>query len=279
MTSTAKLFGLVLAGGASTRMRSDKAALTYQGQTQLDRAFALVSQFCESTFVSVRAGQEKDSTRSKFPQIVDQGGVGPIAGIRAALATHPDTAWLVVACDLPFLDAATLTFLREHRDPSRIATAFKSSHDGLPEPLCTIWEPAALEALEGWISQGKDCPRKLLINSNTHLLELPESRALDNINTPDEFARAQSTLSANAKFRHLKVQYFALFREQAGRKEELLDSRAATPRDLYAELQSRYPFQLAEHQLKVAVNAEFVDWARPLADGDTVVFIPPVAGG
>jgi molybdopterin converting factor small subunit len=31
--------------------------------------------------------------------------------------------------------------------------------------------------------------------------------------------------------------------------------------------------------LKVAINAEFGDWAQPLAEGDTVVFIPPVAGG
>jgi molybdopterin converting factor subunit 1 len=75
------------------------------------------------------------------------------------------------------------------------------------------------------------------------------------------------------------VQYYAVLREQAGRSEETLDTSAATPADLYAELSARYPFQLAAAQLKVAINADFREWQTPLSNGDTVVFIPPVAGG
>jgi molybdopterin converting factor subunit 1 len=77
----------------------------------------------------------------------------------------------------------------------------------------------------------------------------------------------------------LKVQYFALMREQAGRSEELVESAAATPAELYGELKTRYGFTLLPEQLKVAVNSEFCDWSRPLAADDAVVFIPPVAGG
>jgi len=77
----------------------------------------------------------------------------------------------------------------------------------------------------------------------------------------------------------IHLQYYALLREQAGRSTETLQSHAATPAMLYAELQQRYPFTLAAAQLKVAVNGEFADWQRALADGDAVVFIPPVAGG
>lgn len=77
----------------------------------------------------------------------------------------------------------------------------------------------------------------------------------------------------------LKIQYYALLREQAGRSEETLDTPAATPADLYDELTARYGFTLAREQLKVAVNSEFSDWYRSLAAGDAVVFLPPVAGG
>jgi molybdopterin converting factor subunit 1 len=77
----------------------------------------------------------------------------------------------------------------------------------------------------------------------------------------------------------LKVQYYALMREQAGRSEETLETSAATPSDLYGELIARYGFTLTREQLKVAVNSEFCDWSRALAAGDAVVFIPPVAGG
>ena len=77
----------------------------------------------------------------------------------------------------------------------------------------------------------------------------------------------------------LKIHYYALMREQAGRSEETLDTSAATPADLYGELLTRYGFTLTREQLKVAVNSEFSDWSHRLVAGDAVVFIPPVAGG
>ncbi len=77
----------------------------------------------------------------------------------------------------------------------------------------------------------------------------------------------------------LKIQYYALMREQAGRSEETLETSAGTPADLYGELLTRYGFTLGREQLKVAVNSEFSDWSRPLRANDAVVFIPPVAGG
>ena len=78
---------------------------------------------------------------------------------------------------------------------------------------------------------------------------------------------------------NIKVQYYALLREQAGRSEEAVSTSARTPRDLYEELRRRHPFTLAPELLRVAVNAEFGEWSQLLADGDAVVFIPPVAGG
>jgi molybdopterin converting factor small subunit len=77
----------------------------------------------------------------------------------------------------------------------------------------------------------------------------------------------------------LKIQYYALMREQAGRSEETLETSAGTPAVLYGELVDRYGFTLLREQLKVAVNSEFSDWGRALEAGDAVVFIPPVAGG
>lgn len=77
----------------------------------------------------------------------------------------------------------------------------------------------------------------------------------------------------------LHVRYFAILREQTGKNAEHVDTIASTPAALFEELNVRYPFTLHAHQLKVAVNSEFCDWQSPLKDGDTVVFIPPVAGG
>jgi molybdopterin-guanine dinucleotide biosynthesis protein A len=278
---TAPLFGLVLAGGRSTRMGKDKAALEYHGRAQLERAHGLVEKLVTRAFVSVRADQTSDPLRGRFAQIVDAAGTeGPAAGIRAAQRAHPEAAWLVLACDLPWLDIATLQHLIARRDPARLATAFRSQHDGLPEPLCAIYEPAAAAALAQFLATGRNCPRKFLLNSDTLLLDQPNTKALENVNTPQELATALAQADgSDSPARELRVQYFALLREQAGRRDESVSTRAATARELFAELNARHHFTLTPEHLKVAVNAEFSDWSQPLKAGDTVVFIPPVAGG
>jgi molybdopterin-guanine dinucleotide biosynthesis protein A len=280
---SAPLYGLLLAGGRSTRMGQDKAALAYHGRTQLEWAMELVAPFVERAFVSVRADQTADPIRARFEQIVDaKEDMGPIAGILAAQAGHPQAAWLVLACDLPYLDAATLDHLISARRKDKLATAYRSSHDSLPEPLCAIYEPASREKLVAYVAGGKQCPRKFLIQSDTHLLDEPNPRALDNVNTPAEHGAAVGALAPDAAARNaltLKVQYYALLREQARCREESVETRARNPAELYEELKSRHSFSLAAEMLRVAVNSEFAPWTHELKAGDVVVFIPPVAGG
>jgi len=275
------LCGLVLAGGLSTRMQADKAALTYHGRPQLDRAFDLLSRHLAEVFVSVRPEQAADPARAHHPLIIDGvAGEGPIVGILSAFARRPEAAWLVVACDLPFLSDAALAHLIAARDPAALATAYRSAHDGLPEPLCAIWEPRALQSLAAYHAGGRSCPRKFLIRSAASLLEPLDPGALDNINTPEEYAEAQRRMEPPRRTTmELNIRYFAVMREQAGRSEETIETHAATPAAVYAELSARHHFSLAREQLKVAVNSEFSDWARMLAPGDSLVFIPPVAGG
>jgi molybdenum cofactor guanylyltransferase len=263
-------------------MQRDKATLSYQGRHQLDRAMDLLGSGVAEAYVSVRPDQRADPDRARYPQVVDaHTGLGPIAGIAAAQILKPDAAWLVLACDLPYLDSDTLEHLRRHRDPARVATAYRSSHDGLPEPLCAIFEPRSAAQIREYIAAGKSCPRKFLIQSDVQLLDQPEPRALDNINTPAEYAAAGDALPSTQGTdpMQIKVQYFAILREQAGRSEETVATAARTPRDLYAELQRRHPFSLDADSLRVAINAEFSDWSQTLVEGDAVVFIPPVAGG
>ena len=278
----APLLGLVLAGGRSTRMRTDKAALAYGGRSQLERAMELITPHVERAYVYVRADQAGEPLRARFPQIADlQENLGPIAGLLAAQARHPHAAWLLLACDLPLLDAATLAHLVRGRAPQRTATAYRSSHDGLPEPLCAIWEPHSAAPLANYVAGGRQCPRRFLLSADTELLDEPNPRALDNINTPEEYRSAMSELlpEASSAPKRITVQYYALLREQAGRRDEALTTRARTAAELYAELARRHPFSLAPELLRVAINAEFRDWTAPLAEGDAVVFIPPVAGG
>lgn len=189
MTAPEPVWGLVLAGGKSRRMGSDKALLRQDGETQLSRAVTMLQEQLERVFISTRADQADDVERRKFSRIVDRyDDMGPVAGILSAMDTHSEVSWLVLACDLPNIDAATIAHLLQHCSTEHVATAYESVHDGLPEPLCAIYRPASRTVIDTFVGQGMACPRKMLINSDTCLLAQPNPGALHNINSPADLA-------------------------------------------------------------------------------------------
>ena len=188
---------LLLAGGKSQRMGKDKASLLYNGQTQLERMVELVQPLNIPVHLSLRPDQSPPEGAALTP-IFDHkefANSGPLGGMLSALSAYPGSAFLVIACDLPFLYLPTLQYLIDNRSEEHLATAYKSNHDGLPEPLCAIWEPHGTSILKEKLQQEIRCPRKILIQENSHLIELPNPEALDNINTPEEYEEALSRMN------------------------------------------------------------------------------------
>lgn len=187
--SETPVFGLVLSGGESKRMGRDKALLERDGQSQLAYMMTLLEPLVPRVFVSTRGVQKDEPERRRYEQIIDQyDNMGPLAGILSAMAAHPDVDWLVVACDLPNISAETIQHLLANRSADHPFTAYVSSHDGLPEPLCAIYRSGSSKIIRTFASDGIHCPRKILIRSDTSLIEQLDPASLDNINTPDELA-------------------------------------------------------------------------------------------
>lgn len=190
------LKGLVLTGGRSTRMKSDKGALEYRGVPQVVYAYELLSTYCSDVFVSLRSEQRGEDAYRDLPQLHDQFlDMGPLGGILTALRSDPMSAWLVLACDLPFVTADTIQRLLVARNPLKLATAYISATDGFPEPLCAVYEPKSIFRLLQFLALGYQCPRKVLINSDTQRVELADPSELDNINTQEEREEAVRVLS------------------------------------------------------------------------------------
>jgi len=172
-------------------MGQDKALLTRDGRSQLAHVATLLEQVADRAFVSVRAGQQQEAERSRFELIIDQyNDIGPIAGILSAMDAFATVDWLVVACDLPNIDKQTLRFLLENRSDTQPFTAFRSSYDELPEPLCAVFRPESRAIIQRFVADGIVCPRKMLMQSDTCLLAQPNPSSLDNINTPDDLKRS-----------------------------------------------------------------------------------------
>jgi len=189
------LRGLVLAGGRSERMQTDKGKLHYHGLDQRQHTAALLAEFCPDVRVSVRPDQAAELPAGLQPLPDTFLGLGPLGGILSAFQADPNAAWLVLACDLPFLTRETLEHLVTNRQPARLATSFRSPWDEFPEPLVSIWEPRSYGQLLRFLSLGYSCPRKALINSDIELLAPPVPEELRNVNTPEERAAAQQELA------------------------------------------------------------------------------------
>lgn len=189
------LRGLVLAGGRSQRMGQDKGKLAYYGQEQRAHAAELLAGFCQDVHVSCRPDQLPELEYAGLRPLPDSFlDLGPLGGILSAFRLDPNAAWLVVACDLPFLSQTTLAHLVQRRQPARLATTFQSPENQWPEPLITVWEPASYPQLLRFLALGYSCPRKTLINSDVELLMPPAPQELRNVNTPEEAAQVRQEL-------------------------------------------------------------------------------------
>ncbi len=187
-----KLNGLVLAGGKSVRMGFDKGTVNWYGKEQRFYMADMLKTYCNNVFISRSSVQQNTGD---YIAITDTFiNLGPFGAILSAFRENPNTAWLVVACDLPLLDDNTLKHLIINRSSTSIATAYQNGFDGLPEPLITIWEPKSYPLLLSYLAQGLSCPRKVLINNDTKLLNAPDATALTNVNTPEDLQKIKDIL-------------------------------------------------------------------------------------
>ncbi len=187
------LYGLVLSGGKSRRMKQCKSTLQYHGKTQLAHAFELLSAYCEKVFISNRKDQA--TLHAKFPQIHDMyQDLGPLNGILSGMTAFPDVAWFVLANDLPYVNATTVRTLIQYRNALKAAVAYYNPQKSFPDPLCTIYEPKIKYRLLKFLDSGGRYFRIVLKNSGVQLLEPPNDLTLINVNYPEEYQQVVESL-------------------------------------------------------------------------------------
>lgn len=187
----ATIQGLVLAGGKSLRMGTDKGTLNFFGKNQRDVVIDMLEKNNLKTYLSVREEQEISTENKITDKFI---GLGPFGAICSAFQENPDVAWLVLATDVPFVNDEVIQLLLKHRNPSKIATTIKGKSAQFPEPLITIWEPKSYTLLLNYLAQGYSCPRKVLINSDVEIVEI-DDHFIRNINTPEDFKEAYNELN------------------------------------------------------------------------------------
>ena len=181
------LNGLVLAGGRSRRMGYDKALIAYHAENQLQHTATLLRERCHEVFVSCREEQAETYRQFDIPLITDRYlGIGPMGGLLSAQQYRPAAAWIVAACDMPFLDNTTLTQLCVERNPFRLATAFRSPASGALEPLFACYEPKTRNHLLLRHGEGKNSLAAFLNEARIKELTPQMGHVLQNINDAEK---------------------------------------------------------------------------------------------
>ncbi len=204
MTIAGAVTGIVLAGGRSSRMGREKAALLLDGRTLLQRAAdALLAAGVRELVLVGAPGRPLPPIEVPVPVLVTHDpveGEGPLQGILAGLERAPSPIALAVGCDMPYLEPGLLTLLASHAAAGpRLVVPM---HHGRPEGLCSAWRTDAIEVVRAHLAAGDRA-----VMSVAHDLDAlrlppeayasldPTGRSFANLNTPDDLTSA--TLAAD----------------------------------------------------------------------------------
>jgi len=161
------------------------------GLTWIENSVSLLRPFTQDIVLS-GAGDVPDvlSSLTRIPDVPDV--QGPLTGILAAMRWHPDSCWLLLACDMPNISPEALEWLLSNRTPDSWGTVPRLKEDGFVEPLLAVYEPRAREYFEELRSSG--CLRISMVARRSKIATpvVPEKlcQAWSNINTSEELSRS-----------------------------------------------------------------------------------------
>ncbi len=213
------LYGAVFVGGQSKRMGKPKFSLSYNnGVPETERMIKLLNPFCEKIFISSRSDLDMGPL-ANLPDVErvndDHIGLGPVGGLATLMSRHPDKAWMITACDMPFIQEKNFDTILRERDPLRYGTCYvqekvpqKSSNgsredlsqansesgDSLRvEPMCAIYEPKFILPLFESMSRQELSLSRTIRELPFKQVKIPDQDRNNfmNTNTPEEYEAAR----------------------------------------------------------------------------------------
>src|SRR3977135_1252549 len=186
--------GFILAGGASSRMGTDKSRLVLEGRSFLARIHDSLSALTNQVTIVGGPEERPNLYLPILPDVV--AGWGALGGVHAALSACKEDWAIVVACDLPFVSAALFSRLDSFKEGFEAVAPVQ--RDGWPQPLCAFYRVIPCLAIaEQLIQSGERRPLTLLQSVRTRWVRVDEinhlagaDRFFDNMNTPEDYARA-----------------------------------------------------------------------------------------
>jgi molybdenum cofactor guanylyltransferase len=191
-----KTYGLVVCGGKSTRMGTDKSLLNYHGLPQRYYLYHMLEELCEKVFISCNAEQAKTipDNYAVFVDAPEYAEIGPMAALLTAFKHEPDASFLVIGCDYPLVSKELLQALLKAKNQSIFCCALARNGSNIIEPLIAHYHNNIESYLLKKFRQNNYSIQSVLRTINTHIIYPENDIEISSIDTVADYERIKKQL-------------------------------------------------------------------------------------
>lgn len=192
------LAGIVLCGGKSSRMGTDKGLLQYYAMPQRYHLYHLLQPQCDAVFLSLRTVAEGLQPPQPYNFIKDEeqwGDIGPMAGLLSGFAALPDHDLLLIGCDYPFLDAGAIAHFIATVRTLDVPAAFFDPQRQLFIPVLGYYPASCFIQLHGFWQQGHTGLQGFLQAAGAVPYLPSDAHSMQSVDTYDAFLQIKNQLN------------------------------------------------------------------------------------
>lgn len=192
-----ELYGLVVCGGKSTRMGTDKSLINYHGKPQRYYVYEMLEWVCDKVFISCNRAQ---ATKIIAPyqimaDLPNLENVGPMAALLTAFSTYPDKDFLVVGCDYPFITTRDLKEFEKVLDREQSASAFYNEENDIYEPLLAYYSERSGNEIQRMYTGNQYSLQHFLKEHGAEKYNPVRPKRMISIDTPEDFQAAKEKIA------------------------------------------------------------------------------------
>lgn len=197
------LYGLVVCGGQSSRMGTDKSEIIYFQKPQREHVSEMLGIFCEKVFISCNGKQASriPNTDSLFIDLPEFSNIGPMAALLTAYSFFPDYDFLVLACDYPFITKEDLESFLPILHKNSFAAAFYHEKHSVYEPLIAWYSKESLHAIQNRFYKKQYSLQSFLKESDAQRFKPFNTDHVKSVDTPEDSFKAKQIISNKNEFK------------------------------------------------------------------------------
>ncbi|MBE9464865.1 molybdenum cofactor guanylyltransferase [Dyadobacter subterraneus] len=197
-----ELYGLVICGGQSTRMGTDKSLIDYHGKPQRYYVYEMLEWICDKVFISCNSSQKESITEpyKTLPDLPQYEKIGPMAALLTAFNYYPDHNFLVVGCDYPYLTTKDLKEFAKSVKPEEIASAFYNHEENVYEPLLAWYSHKSKNEIQRMYGNEEFSLQRFLRENEAGKYQTMRPKNLVSVDTPEDCQIAKETIIRKSHF-------------------------------------------------------------------------------